>query len=499
MIDERTVVAEQSAAREYPRAAPFNPSRAYPEYAGGEVGREFNAAYETVRACFASAGLDRANFGRAAWNPLGGLIRPGESVLLKPNLIKEAHPRDPQGWRYVMTHGSVVRAVADYVWKAVGRAGKVLIADAPQTDSSFSRIVGVLGLDAIRDFYARRGQAVEIIDLRNEEWSSRGGVIVARRKLPGDPYGKVAFDLAANSEFAPHSRAPHYFGADYDRAETNLRHGGGRHQYLLSGAAMRCDVLFNLPKLKTHKKAGITVALKNLVGVNADKNWLPHYTEGCPDEGGDERPAPGRMHRCERLVLRWCEELSAALPVAGPRLHLVARRLGSRVFGDTETTVRSGNWYGNDTIWRTCLDLNKLVFYGDADGSLRPCAPASRRRHFVLVDGIIAGQGSGPMNPDPLPAGLVLFGIHPASVDAAAAWLMGFDPEAIPLVRRAFRCERYPLVEWGWRDVRMVSESRKDWCGALAELDDAAAFSFEPHFGWVGCIERHRRREQAYG
>lgn len=492
MIDQGTVIVEQSATREYPRVPPFSPSRAYPEYDGGELAAEFNAAYETVRDCFATAGLDRENFGRAAWNPLSDLIRPGETVLLKPNLIKETHPRDPRGWRYVLTHGSVVRAVADYVWKAVGRAGKVIVADAPQTDSSFSEIVRVLGLDTIADFYRRRGLAIELLDLRNEQWSRRDGVIVARRQLSGDPYGSVAFDLGADSEFAGHDRAPRYFGADYDRGETNFRHHRGRHQYLVCGSAMKCDVLFNLPKLKTHKKAGITVALKNLVGINADKNWLPHYTEGCPGEGGDERPAANLLHRCERLAVLRCERLSAAVPVAGPALHRTARRLGVRVFGDTERVIRSGNWHGNDTIWRTCLDLNKLVLYGAPDGTLREYAPHSRRRHFVLVDGIVAGQGSGPMNPDPLAAGLVLFGVHPASVDAAAACLMGFDPEAIPIVRQAFGCKRYPLAEWGWRDVRLAS-SRRKWCRMLPAIDAAATFHFEPHFGWAGHIERYRQ------
>ena len=29
-----------------------------------------------------------------------------------------------------------------------------------------------------------------------------------------------------------------------------------------------------------------------------------------------------------------------------------------------------GSWYGNDTIWRTCLDLQRIVRYGKLDGSL---------------------------------------------------------------------------------------------------------------------------------
>jgi len=71
-------------------------------------------------------------------------------------------------------------------------------------------------------------------------------------------------------------------GADYVTSVVNRHHSGGRHACLSSGSAIRADVCVNLPKLKTHKKAGITCSLKNLVGINGDKNWLPHHTEGDP-------------------------------------------------------------------------------------------------------------------------------------------------------------------------------------------------------------------------
>ena len=69
---------------------------------------------------------------------------------------------------------------------------------------------------------------------------------------------------------------------------------------------------------------------------------------------------------------------------------------------------------------------------------------------------------------------------------------MGFDPERIPIVRQSFRCRHYPLAEWGWQDVRLVSD-RTEWNGPLPEVADEATFRFEPHFGWKGHIERARR------
>jgi uncharacterized protein (DUF362 family) len=411
-------------------------------------------------------------------------------------MVHQRHPRDPEGWRYVITHGSIIRAVADYVWKAVGSKGKIILADAPQTDASFSEMVKVLGLDVIRDFYQAQGLSFGLIDLRQEEWITRGEVVVERRKLPPNPYGAVAFDLGQASEFVGHTGAGNYYGADYDAGVVNRHHSGGRHEYLIAGCAIKCDVVFSLPKWKTHKKAGVTASLKNLVGVNADKNWLPHHTEGARTHGGDEHPDPDLKHRTERKVAAAVRGLSHRIPVVGPWVHRVARSAGKPVFGDTESTVRSGNWFGNDTIWRMCLDLNKLVFYGNADGSLRAPLRENRKRHFALVDGILAGQGRGPLNPDPVPAGSVLFGVHPPSVDAACAYLMGFDPDSIPIVARAFQCKSFSLSDHAWRAI-VVSSNAAAWNRRLAEISSADTFHFEPHFGWKGHIEQLAARPAA--
>ena len=253
---------------------------------------------------------------------------------------------------------------------------------------------------------------LELIDLRNEEWVNEKGAIVARHRLPGDPRGAIEFDLGDSSEFVGHRGTGRYYGADYDSRVVNDHHRNGHHQYLLSGSAMQADVVFSLPKLKTHKKAGVTLSMKNLIGVNADKLASPPL-RGHTFHRGGRTPRWKPHHRIERWGARALRWLAVRLPTIGTRLLRVARPAGTSVFGDTEKVVRSGNWWGNDTIWRTCLDLNKIVAYGQPDGSLRPGQPEHRRRHLVLVDGIVAGQGNGPMNPDPLPAGVILFGPIP--------------------------------------------------------------------------------------
>lgn len=485
------VVVQSAAAAAYPETPPFHPDRAYPEFGNAPVGAEPNPVFDAVRAAFRLAGLDAARYGTPEWNPLSELIRPGETVLLKPNMVNDRHPRDAGGWRYLVTHGSVIRAVADYVWRALDGRGTVVVADAPETYASFDGIARTIGLDAVRDHYLRRGLDFRLVDLRQEEWTERSGVVVARRRIAGDPNGCVAFNLGERSEFVGHGGAGRYYGADYDTAEVNRHHSGGRHEYLIAASAILADVVFSLPKLKTHRKAGITVSLKNLVGVNGNKNWLPHHTEGSPQDGGDEHPAPTLSHRLERRLLRYVRTLSLRVPRLGPWLHGKARSAGARVFGNTEEVIRGGNWWGNDTIWRMCLDLNKIVLYGRPDGTLRPPRLEEQKRHFVLVDAIVAGEGRGPTNPDPVPAGLVVFGVHPASVDACCAYLMGFDPDRIPIVRQAFRCERHPLAWWGWRDVSVRSD-RPEWNGPLGSLSPQGALRFEPHYGWKGHIEAAR-------
>ena len=487
----QSLVAVSVGDPQYPSQPPFHPPVEVEECLFPEHSIESNAAYIGVRECLRLAGLDIGNFGTPYWNPFTELIRPGETVLLKPNLVKESHPRDPQGWQYVLTHGSIVRAVSDYVWKALEGRGKIIVADGPQTDSSFDAIVRLLGLVEVQRFYQRKGLRFELIDLRREQWTNRDGVIVDRRRLPGDPYGNIAFDLGNASEFAGHRGGGRYYGADYDSNQVNQHHIDGRHEYLLAGSAVGCDVLINLPKLKTHKKAGVTLSLKNLVGINTDKNWLPHHTEGDPARGGDEHPQPNAKHRIERRLVAASHKALVAFPRSGGWLARQIRQPSLRVFGETERVIRSGNWYGNDTLWRMCLDLNKLLLYGDIEGRLRTGTELNRKRHYVVVDGIVGGEGRGPMDPDPVRSGFVAFGTHAPSVDAVCCCLMGFDPESIPIVGNAFRCVEYSLGHGDWRSIE-VRSNRPQWNRPLADIPCHATLGFQPHFGWKGHIERNR-------
>jgi hypothetical protein len=328
-----------------------------------------------------------------------------------------------------------------------------------------------------------------LIDLRREEWESKHGAVTRRKKLSGDPRGSAAFDLGASSHFSGHAGNGRYYGADYDVEEVNSHHCNGRHEYLLSKTVMEADLFINLPKLKTHKKTGITAALKNLVGINADKNWLPHHTQGNPDSGGDEFPNSAQIRKVEGTALKALRQVALRSPAIGGRFLALCRAAGRPIFGNGEKVIRAGNWYGNDTTWRMCLDLNGVFFFGRPDGTMASTADHNTRRYLALVDGIIGGEGNGPLDPDAVPAGIILGGANPVAVDSAAAVLMGFDPDKIPLLANAFRSNRYPLIEGTWKDVQVISDFQS-WTGKLEDIENSDCLKFRPHFGWEGHIER---------
>ena len=72
---------------------------------------------------------------------------------------------------------------------------------------------------------------------------------------------------------------------------------------MISRTILDADCVINLPKLKTHKKTGVTLCMKNLVGINGNKNWLPHHRLGTPAQGGDQFADDSVKHRIERKTM----------------------------------------------------------------------------------------------------------------------------------------------------------------------------------------------------
>jgi uncharacterized protein (DUF362 family) len=483
---ERVVSIIQTAAA-YPEEAPFHPDSHYPEFGSQGPLSERNNVFGSVRALLVSMGLDESRFGRADWNPLGTLIRAGDTVVLKPNLIaafRKSKTRCGE-WQQVITNGSVVRAIADYVAVALGSSGRILIVDGPETEADFLEIVRLTGLDRVREHLCGLGVRCELLDLRRERWIAENEVLAQRLPLPGDPSGYVEVALDDLSEFYDYGLSGRFYGADYDDQETASYHCNGRHRYVMCRSVMDADVIIDIPKLKTHKKTGITLSMKNMVGVNGLRNSLPHFTMGSASEGGDEFPPGVRGARIQSHAIR---AFKRALVRQGGKGGCIARnvkRAGRLALGPTEEVIRSGNWFGNDTAWRMVLDLNKAVTWFDADGLPR----STPRRRLSIVDGIVAGEGNGPLDPDPKPCGVLVGGANAVAVDTTCTLLMGFDDASLPLLRHAWRAHGYPLASFGEAEVECRS-TRPSWCGGLASLRKAPHLGFRPHFGWRGHIER---------
>jgi hypothetical protein len=255
---------------------------------------------------------------------------------------------------------------------------------------------------------------------------------------------------------------------------------------------LEADVFINLPKLKTHKKAGITCSLKNLVGINTYKNWLPHHTGGAPAEGGDQFPEKNMRSVAEGTFTRILYDFLAAKPQAA-KILIPVKKLGKLVFGDTRKTIRSGSWYGNDTLWRMVLDLNKILFYANGDGNLRSDESVNKKRYISIVDAVVSGEGNGPDAPGRKDTGLIIFGTDPLEVDVVCARLMGFDWEKIPVIKNAFLLKNYKWSDSSYKDINVISSNQK-FNMPLSRISSNVTFAFEPSAGWKGSIELQRRR-----
>ena len=489
-----TDVAISTGNDGYPSTPPYSPGTAYPEYPFGDEAYavEPNPAYEGVRNALQLLELDAEHFGRNDWNPLGEFINSGSTVVLKPNFIRDFREIQPGHEDCLITHGSIFRAALDYVHIALKGKGRIIIADAPQNDADFDAIRRISGLDEIQEFYRQHaGLEVEVYDLRPETARKIDGVIVGHQKFPGDPAGYVKVNLGRHSAFNEISNLCHLlYGSEYNTSEICRHHTGGVHEYMISRTILEADCIINLPKLKTHKKTGITVCLKNLVGINGNKNWLPHHRLGTPAQGGDQFADDGLIQRVERNTM---ECFRSVFPLLGPLRTVVAKplkALGTSIFGDTNTnTIRSGNWYGNDTTWRMVIDLNRILMYADKNGHLQD-SPASRM--FCIVDGIVGGGGNGPLDPTPKKTGIVLAGVHPVAVDLVCARLMGFDYKRLPVLFRALDNEHpLPLMNFSSDDISCTSNEER--LNKYLKEIKGEIFAFEPHFGWKGHVELTQR------
>lgn len=413
------VAIERVQPARYPESPPFDPP---------------NPVYEAVCVTLRQLGLDTGN-GGDHWNPFGPWVGPGGSIVIKPNFVTNRDREkllDGDELFGSSTHPAVLRPLLDLAWRALEGRGRLCVVDSPIEGSDIEDTRRRLGFEAMATELRRRGMQVEWVDLRDFGYKRHfllDDVHLAGRswnvgwleheRLAGDPRGYTQIDLGESSFLAgiAHPERLAFHKRDYGVAAQH--HRNGTHPYSIANTVLEADLIINVPKLKTHKKTGVTLALKSAIGLSNRKIWMPHFRRGWAPLGDefDRRPSLGERlgNRLTRFAL-W----------GGHTAILNFPRLGA-----PPNYAEGGCHPGNTTLWRTVLDLNLAVVYGGLDGRLHD---HPQRQLLHLIDGVIGGEGNGPLRAVPRAAGVLLASTDPVALEAVGAEIMGFDSRKLPTV-----------------------------------------------------------------
>ena len=438
-----TVTDNRVAIRRLPAASypefPYDPPSVYPELSRLCVSYdECNSVYGAFRDVLIDLQLDRHHLGQPSWNPFREFLAPGQRAVIKPNWVLDSNQAD-DSIESLITHTSLVRAAIDYLILALGHHGTIEIADAPLQSCDFDRLLyRTQVLQLIHRYRADYpGVTFSVFDLRKtilHTHASPNGDTVKQTHRRGDPRGYSMVDLRSDSLLADiQDRYSRFRVANYDHRIMREHHNNTTHEYLLSNTILTADFIFNIPKLKFHIKAGVTGALKNLVGINGHKEYLPHHTNGSPFSGGDQYPRRSFLKPLVNLIYDryWAR---VACSRRHPSLHQVAVRAAKKASSIVEgDRMFDGAWPGNDTIPRTTIDLNNAFYFYDT--GRQALSEIQQRTAFHLVDGVIAGDGYGPLRPSSALTCALIGGWNPVGVDLCAARLIGLEPEKVPLLR----------------------------------------------------------------
>jgi uncharacterized protein (DUF362 family) len=110
-----------------------------------------------------------------------------------------------------------------------------------------------------------------------------------------------------------------------------------------------------------------------------------------------------------------------------------------------------------------------------------------------VIDGIVAGEGAGPLAPRDRPLGAIVAATDPLALDVVCVRLMGFDESRVPKLREAMAASELRIgATRHAADLRVV-EADVDGRTREVSLDALAPErSFLPHPGWRGHLEARR-------
>jgi uncharacterized protein (DUF362 family) len=437
-----------------------------------------------VRSALQTAGCDSGNVGTSRWNPFGDFARPGERIHVLPNFVshRRGFETTEEAFLAKVTHASVLEPILEYAIRAAGSADLVSIGNAPIQGCNFEKVTGETGTRALLERLSARGDRVRLTDLRGVRSVFEASGALRERVETGEPM--VEIDLGTDSLLEPLYRngaRPAFRVADYPGEATEAYHGPGRHVYVVNARVLQAGLIVSVPKLKAHEKVGLTCALKGTVGAIARKECLAHHRHGAPRAGGDEI---SRDQPLASLTSSLLEYVSNKPINAWSNALRVAATFGFRAFRVLAPGTMGGAWHGNDTAWRMALDIARVLRYATPDGRM---AETPQREHIAVIDGIIAGEGDGPLHPRPRHDGAILFGADPCLVDWACAHLLGWDPARIPLLREAFAPMRYPLTDQSPEQMQILLSGAPTTGEGLA---DRFAPAHLPPSGWRAHLQK---------
>jgi len=430
--------------------------------------------------------------GQAAF--LDGQLPAGSprKVLLKPNWVKHEESGEFP-IRALVTDSALIDAVIQACLRKYPELESLIVGDVPLQSCEWDCLIRQAGIDRLMEKYRDHSSpTIQFIDLRRERWRSRDGFLEQDPQHAGDPAGYAEVVLDEASLLEPISDQAHRFRvSDYDPGITTSMHARGSHRYLIARSVLEADLVINLPKMKTHQKAGITGALKNLVGINGSKAHLVHHRLGLPSSGGDEFPES--VSRLVYLQVRLRELLQKRSKTLFRLVRLpwqAIKRLGGvETVGTRDRLagrfyVGSGSWHGNDSIWRMIYDLNLIVLHAEKQGgSLRE---TPQRQYLAILDGMIASEGNGPLQPLPVECNLLVASSNPFLVDMAMAKLMGYDYRRIPTLANH---RQFPRALWAEFDPHSFLVQRDGACKPCGVDGISSLRPFIPPPGWKGHIE----------
>ncbi len=414
------------------------------------------------------------------------------NIVIKPNwVLHETDTAFPI--KALVTDARVIEATVEACLHLYPKAESIIVGDCPLQYANWPLMCRQSGLDAVIERLSKSSDGKVVFrDLRKDAFrKDEHNFLATSGDEHGDPKGYREVELGTRSHLEPISDQSERFAVnDYSSAVTSSNHRQGSHRYLVSQTVLDADLFINVPKWKSHQKSGITCALKNLVGINGDKAYLPHFRKGAPKWGGDEYRDDNRWLYLAQTHLRerFQKRSQLAYKLLKPGWELIKRVRGIETRMDNPKAapksfyVAGGAWYGNETIWRMIYDLNLIVQCVDAEGMLQP---TPQRSYFCIADGLISGEGNGPLQPLPKETDWLVCGSDPFEIDSALSWFMGFDPNKLPIIAR-----RSQFTGLGWGDFDLTGLTVELDGQPLKALESSINFHFVPPPGWRDHIER---------